>query len=272
MENKEQSSHCMLRIVSIEDVVENPYQPRKQFDLQALEELADSILSVGILHPPLAREAGDKFELISGERRFRAAKMAGLKEIPLMVRQVDNPVSAKAALIENVHRQNLNAIEIAQALGRLQEEFGYTQQELSDRIGMQRSSIANYLRLLGLDQVTQSQIAQGRISLGQAKVLLSVDSDTHRRTLLHQLLRKNTSVRELEKIAASLKRSGFASQGSKKTTDCYINDLEQKLQRKLGTKVTLESKKKGGSLTLHYYDLDDLDRLLQLLGVEEWGV
>jgi ParB family transcriptional regulator, chromosome partitioning protein len=259
-----------LKEVPLAQIVVNPYQPRSEFKSEELEELAQSIKTVGLLHPPLVRPLphSDCYELISGERRYRAAKLALLKVIPVFVRHTTHTISAQAALIENIQRVDLNPLEIAKALKRLMQEFQLNQDHLSQRIGKKRSSIANYLRLLALPPSIQDSLRMGAITMGHAKAILALSGD--KQHLLHELiLRDDMNVREAEIAAARIGEKAKKQQLSYETRDFYLEQISEKIQHKLGTKVTIQSKgsSKKGRITIDYYSYDDLDRLLALLGV-----
>lgn len=246
----------------------NPYQPRRSFSDEGLEELAQSIVAVGLLHPPLVRPIGDlsdTFELVSGERRFRAAQMAGLKTIPVViVNPREKQFSAEAALIENIQRVDLNPMDIAKGLRRLMNEFGYLQEDLAQRIGKKRSTIANYLRLLSLPREIQDSVELGQISMGHAKTILSLDQLDQQIYLFRLIASDELSVRDAERAAkkiASLPQHKQVAAG-----DCFLRDLQDKLQQRFGTKVVVQGEGQKGRLCFEYYTLDDLDRLLQLWG------
>ncbi len=254
--------------VDIQKIIENPYQPRRHFAPEELEELARSIQSVGLIQPPVVRAIKEgQYELISGERRFRAAVIAGMKIIPVIVNCQGNELSAEMALIENIQRVDLNPLEIAKALRRLIVDYGLNQEELAKRIGKKRSTVANYLRLLSLPHDVQESLQKNEISMGHAKALLSLES-FEKQLALHTLIKEQElSVRETEDASlkmdnAPLKRRLEPLQSK----DCFIQDLEERLQQKLGTKVNIQSQGKRGTVTINYYSLDDLDRLLEILG------
>ena len=257
--------------VELSKIKVNPYQPRRHFPQAELEELAQSIQSVGLIHPPVCRPipGGETFEIVSGERRFRAAQLAGLRSIPLFIRREGEMFSAEASLIENIQRVDLNAIEIGRALKRLLNDFGYNQEDLSRRVGKKRSSVANYLRLLALPKGIQDSLSTGEISMGHAKVILSVEG-FEKQMRLHQLIVENEfSVRESEVAAKEL-----ALENPKKRIiapeekDCFLQEIENRIQQRLGTKVSVQGKGKKGRITIEYYNLDDLDRLLEILAIE----
>jgi ParB family transcriptional regulator, chromosome partitioning protein len=249
-----QQSEKSLREVEIEKIRLNPFQPRKEFTRREIQELAASIRSVGLLHPPLVRLAEEGvYELISGERRLRASQEAGLERIPVLVITSSDTHSAHAALIENVQRVDLNAMEVAYALQRLIDEFAYTQDELARRIGKKRSTVANYLRLLTLPSEVKESVARGEISMGHAKVVLSLTDRQSQLELLNRIRRDRLTVRGAEQ--------------ERRDEDLHAADLARRLGLKFGRKVSLTTKRKGGTLSLEFYSLDDLDRLLEDLGL-----
>jgi ParB family chromosome partitioning protein len=258
-----------LKHVPLSQIVMNPYQPRKEFNVEELEELAQSIRSVGILHPPLVRPlpSSDLYELISGERRFRAAQLAALSTIPVYIRNCS--LSAQAALIENIQRVDLNPLEIARALRRLIIDFAFTQDHLAHQIGKKRSTVANYLRLLTLPPLIQESIAKNEISMGHAKAVLSLDQEDQQ-ALLHELiLRDGLSVRAAEEGAKRIGEKAKKRKLNYVSRDFYLEQLTDKIRERLGTQVFIQSKGKRGRIIIDYYSLDDLDRLLALLGVRE---
>ena len=257
-----------LRLVSLSQIVMNPYQPRREFNHEELQELADSIQAVGILHPPLVRpiSGSNNYELISGERRIRAAKLASLDPIPVYIRKTDHGVSAQAALIENVQRVDLNPLEIAFALKKLIEEFGLTQEDLAHRIGKKRSTIANYLRLLSLPHFIQLSIKKGLLSMGHAKAILSLIEE-EKQILLHEMIQRDSlSVREAEQTAKRISEKAQRKQLNFVHRDFHLEQMAEKIQEKLGTKVLIQSKGKKGRISIDYYSFEDLERLLTLFG------
>lgn len=260
-----------LREIDIGEIEVNPYQPRRFFDQAELQELAQSILAVGLIHPPTVRPRSQGgYELISGERRFRASQLAGLAKIPVLVRSSSsNSISAQAALIENIQRVDLNPIEIAKSLRSMIEEFGFNQEDLARRIGKNRSTVANYLRLLALPENIQDSIKSERITMGHAKAILSLD-EVEKQNLLHELvMRDSLTVRETESAALRIAEKAKRNALVYATRDFYLEQLAEKLQRRLGTKVLIQGKGKRGRISIDYYNFDDLDRLLQLLGMQQ---
>lgn len=258
-----------LREVAINRIVVNPFQPRRQFSQPELEELAASILSVGLIHPPVVRpcDNGDGFELISGERRFRASQLAGFTSIPVLIRSHSRALSAQAALIENIQRVDLNPMEIAKALKMLADQFGLNQEELACRVGKKRSTVANYMRLLTLPQNIQDSVMQNVISMGHAKAILSLEGSERQNHLHYLVLKNELTVRETEETAQRLVAPAKSTPITP-PADVYLEDLAGKLQEKLGTKVLIQGKDGCGRISIDYYSLDDLDRVLQLIGIE----
>lgn len=257
-----------IKEVSLENIVVNPFQPRRLFNLEELEELAASIKAMGLVHPPVVRprEDGLTYEIIAGERRCRAAKLAGLEKIPVVIRGASHSLSAQAALVENVQRSDLNPIEIAKALKSLVAEFGFQQEELAKRIGKKRSTVANYLRLLSLPQNIQESVLSGTITMGHAKAILALDDDKMKNSLHDLIVKKSMTVRMAEKIAGKMVGKTNAPAASYSNHNIYLKHLAEQLQEKLGTKVAIQGDDEKGSIVIDYFTLDDLNRLLESLG------
>lgn len=257
-----------VKEIEIERISVNPFQPRRHFSLEELEELAASIRAVGLIHPPLVRPLDENhYELVSGERRFRAAQLAGLIKVPVIIRQSSHSLSAQAALIENIQRVDLNPIEIAKALRLLIEEFQFSQEELALRIGKKRSTVSNYMRLLSLPKNIQDSLSKNLISMGHAKAVLSLEG-FEKQNLLHELiLRDDLTVREAEEAALRIAEKAKKKMLTYVNRDFFLEQLAEKVQQKLGTKVAIQGKGKKGRISIDYYNLDDLDRLLALFGV-----
>lgn len=265
------SENTEIKEIDIDQIEVNPFQPRRHFAREELEELAASIQVVGLIHPPLVRpkEFSDKYELISGERRFRAAQLAGLKKIQVIVRSSSNSISAQAALIENIQRVDLNPIEIAKALKSLVEQFGFQQDELAIRVGKKRSTVANYMRLLALPKNIQDSVSSGTITMGHAKAILSMEG-FEKQSLLHELIiRDDLNVREAEETALRINEKSKRQTLAYVNRDFFLEEIAMRIQEKLGTKVMIQGKGKKGRISIDYYSLDDLDRLLSLIGVNE---
>lgn len=248
-----------VKQVDIDSIFVNPYQPRRHFDPEELEELASSIRSIGLLQPPLVRpgKAENTYELIAGERRLRAAKRAGLTTLSVVVRDAGEDYTAEAALIENIQRVDLNPLEIARALQEL-KSFGLTQEEIAERLGKKRSTVANYLRLLDLSPGIQEKIEKGLLTMGHAKALLAIDDPLLQEKLCQEILEGELSVRELEsRTKERVKKSSLQ--------DIHLGAVAEQLQRTLGTKVTIQGSGRGGKICIDYYSVDDLQRLLELI-------
>ena len=253
--------------VDINLIQPNSRQPRTVFDQEQLNELAASIKEVGILQPPVVRQlAGGKYELIMGERRLRAAKLAGLKNIPVIIRQTPDNELLREALLENIHRSQLNALEEAAAYQNLINDFGYTHDELANKIGKSRPVISNTLRLLNLPASVQRRIAAGIISAGHARALLSLTDEKEIEQLANRIVSENLSVRAVEEIVAS----GAAKvEGGKakvaKVTNLRAREIQNELSDKLDTRVTVELGKAKGKIVIEIADLADLERINKLI-------
>jgi len=251
--------------VEIDRIIPGANQPRKRFSDAALEELAASIRENGVLQPPIVRRTGNgTFELIAGERRWRAARLAGLLEMPVILKDAAPAETLVYALIENIQREDLNPLETAEAFDHLMRDYNLTQEEMSQKVGKDRATVANYLRILKLVPEVKSWVAEGLLSLGHAKALLGApDAHAQLMTARH-VIQKGLSVRETEALA----RKGPGKKAQKKPfgpRDPQIKSLEDRLTQKLGTRVHLNDRgKKGGSIEIEYYSLDELDRLLEL--------
>ena len=243
--------------IALSQIKTNQYQPRLSFDEKKLQELAESIKKHGVVQPILVREADKGYELIAGERRMRASKLAGLKKIPAVIAKVSNTQSLEIAILENVQREDLNPLEVSKGYQRLKNEFGYTQEQVAKSVGKPRSSIANSLRLLSLSPKAQTELEKGTISEGHAKVLLGTDP-AKAEALLERILAEKLSVRDLEKLSQPTKTTYNKTQ---KTRD-ELN-LESALSSKLGSKVTIEDQKGKGKMVIKYYSYDELDGIIE---------
>lgn len=265
----------LLREIHVEQIVPNPRQPRTDFDQPQIEGLAASIRQSGLMQPILVRPQGDRFELVAGERRWRAAKLVGLQTIPALVRSLDDQSSAELALIENVQREDLNPIERARALRRLSEDFGLTHQAIADRVGLDRASVTNLVRLADLDEGCAALVRTGKLSQGHGKALLSISDLKARQSIAERAIAQEWSVRELER-QVQLRHQGEKSPDATATTapkdpsarDANVADLEQRLGAHLGTRVRIQlGRKKGsGRLILDFYNLEQFDGIMQRIG------
>ena len=264
-----QDKENTINLLKISLVDPKSDQPRKYFDKEALEELADSIRENGLLQPILVREYGDgRYQIIAGERRFRACKLAGLTEIPAIILDRDNKSVAQIALIENIQREDLNPIEEAMAYKSLKDEYDMTQEELSERIGKSRSAIANFIRLLDLPESILAMVAARELSAGHARTLLGVKDPEDMILLAQFAAEQDLSVRQLEeqvkKINKKKKAEKIEEEAEEPFVD-YFREMELKIQRQLGRKVKIEDKGKKKTLTLYYEDNEDLDELLKAI-------
>lgn len=247
------------------DIRPNPKQPRHTFNEDALQELAESIRRDGVQEPVLVRKAGDHYELISGERRVRASILADKKLIPAVCREVSDRDMLKLGLIENIQREDLNAMETAQGYQDLMDEFGWTQEQVSHEVGKKRATVANMLRLLNLPETVQAMVADGSLSMGHARALLSIDSVTGQLNAARKIVSEGLSVRQAEKLATEQK-GGAPAPAPKPPKDPNVAQLEDDLRRRLGTKVHLKTQEGGkGRIEIEYFSLDELDRLLVML-------
>lgn len=248
----------------IEDIEPNPYQPRQEFESEALKELTSSIKEKGVITPILVSRAGDGYRLIAGERRWRAAQKAGLDRIPVVIRESTPIESLELALIENIHRRDLNPIEEALAYKRWLEDSETTQEILAQRVGKDRSTIANLLRLLSLPKEIQKDIVDERLSMGHARVLAGLSSPSEQKRIRDIIIKRDLSVRQTEAFAKKETSSGHSMKKSLDPDD-YIASLADGLKRSLGTKVEIKKKGNKGSINIYFYSDDEFDRLLDRL-------
>ncbi len=245
----------------------NPYQPRKQFDQESIDELAESIKEHGVIQPIIVRSVVKGYEIIAGERRWRASKIAGKDTIPAVVRDFSDQQVMEIALIENLQREDLNALEIASAYQNLMERFSLTQEELSAKVGKSRSHVANFLRLLQLPDEVKEHVSRGTLSMGHARAIAGVEDDEQKKKLAEQTVREQWSVRELEeriKNLSSPKKKKSTSERSRKY-DPYLEQIEDELRQTYQTTVKIVNHKDRGKIEFSFYSKDDLERLLSLL-------
>ena len=245
-----------LLTVDLDKLKAREDQPRKNFDDDSLKELANSIKADGVIQPIVVRKVGDKYEIIAGERRFRASKLAGLEKVPIVVKNVSDRKARELALVENIQREDLNPIEEAISLKTLMEEYKLTQQELSDIVGKSRSYIANNLRLLNLSDYIKEYLIRGELSPSQGRTLLSLETEEERKKYLDKLLVKEVNIRDVEKKA---------KQSKNKTEDIFIKDICERLTEVLDAKVKIHEKKKGGQIEISYLNEADLQRIIDSL-------
>ncbi len=254
-------------IVKITRVEPNREQPRKHFDEDALQELADSIKQFGLLQPILVQDRKDYYEIIAGERRWRAAKLAGLKEVPVIIRNYTEQEIVEIALIENIQREDLNPIEEAQAYKKLLTEFNLKQDEVAERVSKSRAAVTNSIRLLKLGDRVQQMVIDDMISTGHARALLAVEDLDEQYNLAQKIFDEKLSVREVEKLVKNLHKAPKVKKADDKTLQVIYLDIEEKLKQKLGTKVSIASKGEGaGKIEIEFYSHEDLDRLIDMMG------
>jgi len=267
-ENKKEEKGAVETVVKITMVEPNRKQPRKNFDEDTLQELSDSIKQFGLIQPILVQNRNDHYEIIAGERRWRAAKMAGLKEIPVIIRDYTDQEIMEISLIENIQREDLNPIEEALAYKRLLEEFHLKQDEVAERVSKSRAAVTNSIRLLKLSDEVQQMVIDDMISTGHARALLAVEDPEEQYTLAQRIFDEKLSVREVEKLVKNLHKP--AKQPKKlddKAMQAIYQDIEEKLKQKLSTKVVVTSKGEGaGKIEIEFYNHEDLDRLLDMIG------
>lgn len=262
-----------VRRIPLDQLVPSPLQPRKEFEPEQLRELMESIREHGIIQPLIARQVAGKLELIAGERRFRASRELGLKEAPVIIREASDRDVLEMALIENLQREDLNPIEEARAYERLSREFQMRQEDIAQRVGKNRATVANAIRLLDLPADVQDMVAGGRISTGHAKVLLSLKSEPDQLHAADEVLKKGLTVRATEKLVAHILKPPPPKLAPKTSTELAsaIHEVEKKLVTRFTTSARIHHAEKKGRIEIDYYGLDDLSRILGLLGMEEEG-
>jgi len=245
--------------VEIDEIRPNPLQPRMRFDDKSIEELAQSIKESGIVQPVLVSPEEDHYKIIVGERRWRAAQKAGLRKVPVLIRNIPREKQLEISLIENIHREELNPLEIAQAYQRLLEETGATQQELAEKVGKDRTSVTNYVRLLKLPPEVQDHINDGTLTMGHARALLALEDAAAQLFACRQVLDKSLSVRNTEKLIARLKER--VPRAQRHLEDPDLRALQEEMLKLLGTKVLIAGSRTKGVLKIFYFSLDDLNRV-----------
>lgn len=261
IDDEEMKSNEVIEKLKITEVEPNKNQPRKNFDEEALDELSESIKKYGVIQPIIVVKKEDYYEIVAGERRWRASKKAGLKEIPAIIRESDERTNKEIALIENVQREDLNAYEKAVGIKELMEEYELTQQEVSEVLGKSRSSIANTVRILNLDERVLEFVKQGKLAEGHARTLLAIDDKDKQFSMAVKMLEKGASVREIEKNVNQKKNK--KSKTSK--YEAIYTDIENSFQGFFGTKVKLEPGKRKGKIVIEYSNNEDLERILELI-------
>ena len=263
------SEQEVVKELLITDIVANKYQPRNEFNEEALEELAESINQYGLLQPVIVRKVLNGYELIAGERRWRAAQKNGAKTIPAIVREYSDIETTEIALIENLQRENLNAIEEAGAYQRLVNEFGLTQEELAKKIGRSRSHIANFIRLLNLPEIVQEYVSRGTLTMGQVRPLLTLESEDLQIEAAEYIIAEDLSARDAEKLVKKLMKEPQVLQEELEEEeykeDIFVVEAEDVLKMALGTIVKIKPGKKKSKIEIEFYSADDLERLVEVL-------
>lgn len=255
-----------VRSIPVEEIDRNPEQPRRYFDEDQLNELTESISFHGVLEPIIVRPLNGRYEIVVGERRWRAAQLAGLDSIPALVRPLSDREAMEIALVENLQREDLNPIEEAEAYRRLVVEFGMTQEEVAERVGKKRSTIANRLRLLELDEELVVEVETGALSAGHAKVLLGVPAKGRRIQLARRCIEEGWSVRQLEEVIRAQQSTEVKDKVRKRVVrDPFIEDVEERLKHSLGTKVRVVQRGDRGRIEIEFYSEEDRERLFELL-------
>jgi ParB family chromosome partitioning protein len=255
--------------LSVSMIVPNPYQPRTAWNEENLKDLAQSIRSNGILQPIIVRPSGERYEVIAGERRLRAAQMAGLSVVPVVVRRATDQQMLELALVENIHRSDLNPIERATAYQNYINTFSLSQIDAAERLGEDRSVLANHLRLLDLPQEIKDMLVDGRLSMGHARAILALPTDQLRKTLANKALAGRLNVRDVERLVRKCLEDNQKTTPEKRQKAAHIIDLEKQLQSILGTKVRIEGGRRSnkGKIVIEYYSLDDFERLTDRIGL-----
>ena len=262
----------VVRRVALDQVIPSPLQPRKEFAAEQLGELMESIRNHGVIQPLIVRQVNGKLELIAGERRWRASKELGVAEVPVIVREASDRDVLEMALIENLQRENLNALEEASAYQRLSKDFNMRQEDIAQRVGKNRATVANSMRLLDLPSGVQSLLLGGQISTGHAKVLLSLKNSDDQEAAAHEIVRKGLTVRAAEKLTAQLSappQKLVPGAALKPDVHQAVRSVEQRLTRHFSTNVSVNHADKKGRIEIDYYGTEDLNRLLALMQIEE---
>jgi ParB family chromosome partitioning protein len=260
----EKGAETLVKITMVEP---NREQPRKNFDEDALNELAESIKQFGLLQPILVQDRKDHYEIIAGERRWRAAKLAGLKEVPVIIKNLTEQEIVEISLIENIQRENLNPIEEALAYKKLLNEFHLKQEEVAERVSKSRTAVTNSMRLLKLEEEVQKMVVEELITTGHARALLGIEDGDQQIAVAKKIVDEKLSVRDIEKLVKNMNKPAKEKKAAKeKNVDFIYQDIEEKLKISLGTKVSVSAKENGsGKIEIEFYSNDDLERLLEIL-------
>lgn len=257
----------VIKQIDINDIEPNKKQPRKNFDEDELNDLSKSILEHGILQPLVVREVNGKYEIVAGERRYRAARLAGLNEIPVIIKNFSDQQTLEVALVENIQREDLNPMELACAYSLLMERFDLNQEQVADKVGKSRPSVANMLRLLKLNPYVQEKLRENEITFGHARALLSIKESKLQKQLTDMIVEKQLSVRDVEKYIQMLdkKAEQDKNKGEKEINTLFYREIQENLQKLFGTKVSISKGNKKGKIEIEYYSDDELERIIQII-------
>lgn len=258
----------IIKLVNINDVEPNLGQPRKNFSEEELNELSKSILEHGIIQPLIVREKNGKYEIVAGERRYRAARLAGVTDLPIIIKTFSDQQTLEVALIENIQRQDLNPMELASAYSLLMERFDLTQDEVADKVGKSRPSVANIMRLLKLNPYVQEKLREDEITFGHARALLAVKEPKTQKQLTDIIVEKQLSVRDVEKYIQTLEKNKDEKKKEKELYNPFYREIQEGLQKLLGTKVTISKGAKKGKIEIEYYSEDELARIIQIINAK----
>ncbi len=258
-----------VKEVSINEIRPNPYQPRKEFEQSAIEELAQSIKEHGIIQPLIVRKSIKGYELVAGERRLRAAKVAGLKEVPVVVKAYTDQQLMEIALIENLQRENLNPLEEAEAYDKLISHHDYTQEQLAQKIGKSRPHVANMLRLLQLPEKIRKMVSAAELSMGHSRALLGVTDKKLQQQLANDVVEKGLSVRQLEELVKQLNVSRETKKKKPAKNEPVLIEMEERLRSRFGTSVKIKKGSKRGKIEIDFYSQEDLERIIDMLNIEK---
>jgi ParB family chromosome partitioning protein len=256
--------HEQILEVPIKNIRPNPYQPRKEFDEKALDELSESIKQYGVIQPLIVRKSIRGYELVAGERRLRASQRAGLEKVPVVSKDFSNEQIMEIALIENLQRENLNAIEIAQAYEKIMKQFSLTQEELAKKVGKSRPHVANFMRLLQLPKQIQDNVSRGTLSMGHARALLALEDDKLKIRIANEVIKKDLSVRQIEEMIKKL-TEGSPTELQEIKKNIFLVGFEERLQSRLGTAVKIKMGKGKGKIEIEFYSNDDLERIMDMM-------
>ena len=261
--NTVETATAGLEQVAVDRIDPNPFQPRREIPAQSLEELANSIRVTGVVQPVLLRPVSGRFQLVAGERRWRAAQLAGLERIPALVREVSDREALELALTENLLREDLNPLEVAHAYQALQEKHGLSHEQIAERLGVDRSTVTNTLRLLRLPATVQGMITKGEISSGHARALLALESESAQVRLANRIVKQGLSVRRVETLIATRRPGAGASEPTQTKVDPNLRAAVLELERTLGTRVRIAGNEKRGKIEIRYFSAEDLNRIYE---------